>query len=74
MLIDFAMPEAASSAKAITAFSIGGSTGVITGLNIAVTVPNGSDLTMLTPTIVSSGASVLPASGSAATSERLKSG
>ena len=55
--------EAPSSAKAITTFSIGAATGVITGMDIAVTVPNGSDLSMLTPTIVHTGASVSPNSG-----------
>jgi hypothetical protein len=52
------------SAKNITAFSILGSTGIITGTNIAVTVPFGTDETDLTPTVtVSAGASVSPASG-----------
>ena len=56
--------EAPSSAKEITSFEIAGAMGMITGTDIAVTVPNGSDLTMLTPTIVSTGTSVNPMSGS----------
>jgi hypothetical protein len=53
-----------SSAKDITAFSVAGVVGVITGSNIVVTVPFGTDVTALVPTIeVSAGASVSPASG-----------
>jgi plastocyanin len=59
----------ASSAKAITAFSFQGLsptvTGVITEAAHAVTlsVPSGTDLTNLVPTITITGASVSPASG-----------
>src|SRR5262249_56239070 len=42
----------------------GGARGMTGGQTFAVTVPNGSDLTMLTPTIVITGASVSPTSGS----------
>jgi hypothetical protein len=55
-----------SSAKAITAFSIGGVAGTINETNhtIAVTLPYGTDVASLTPTItVSDKANVLPASG-----------
>ena len=58
---------AASSAKAITAFAIPGQTGIAaineTDKTIAVTVPPGTDLTSLAPTITITGASVSPASG-----------
>jgi len=51
------------SAKQITAFSISGAEGVITGTNITVTVPYGSLLTALTPTITCTGASLSPETG-----------
>lgn len=53
----------ASSAKEITTFSILGINGAIVGTDIAVTLPNGTDVTSLTPTIIHTGASVNPASG-----------
>lgn len=50
--------------KEITAFSINGVEGTISGTDIALTLPIGSEVTSLTPTItVSEGASVIPASG-----------
>lgn len=52
-----------SSTKDITSFAFGASTGVITGTNIAVIVPSGTNLTTLTPTIGITGASVSPLSG-----------
>ena len=58
---------APSSAKAITAFSF--ATPAVTGViaegthSIALTVPSGTDLTDLVPTITTTGASVSPASG-----------
>src|SRR6201999_2557957 len=55
---------APSSPKDITSFAAAGATGTINNLSIAVTVPFGTDLTTLAPTIVSTGASVSPASGS----------
>jgi len=54
---------AASGDKNITAFSILGRAGIITGTNIAVTVPFGTIVTTLTPTIAITGDSVSPASG-----------
>ncbi|MEO8065930.1 MAG: hypothetical protein ABI643_03725 [Candidatus Doudnabacteria bacterium] len=55
---------ALNPAKAITSFTILGN-GTVTEANhtIAVTVPLGTDLSNLTPTIVITGASVSPASG-----------
>ncbi len=53
---------APSSAKDITRFTLAGVDGAIAGTNIAVTVPTGTDVTSLAPTIVSTGASVSPAS------------
>ena len=60
---------AANPAKAITAFTVPGQTGA-TVINetlhtIALTVPFGTDVTALVPTITISGASVSPASGAA---------
>jgi plastocyanin len=58
---------AASSAKAITAFTIPGQAGATaineTDKTIALTVPSGTDLTGLAPTLTITGASVSPASG-----------
>jgi hypothetical protein len=42
---------AGSSAKAITAFSIGGTQGMINGTSISLTLPSGSSRTNLTPSI-----------------------
>ena len=53
----------ASSDKAITAFTIPGGTTTISGTNITVTMPAGTDLTNLTPTITHTGAGVSPDSG-----------
>jgi len=58
-----AVTVAPSNAKDITKFTILNIDGTITGTDIAVTVPFGSDKTKLTPTIVITGASVSPASG-----------
>ncbi|OHA62431.1 MAG: hypothetical protein A2117_01270, partial [Candidatus Wildermuthbacteria bacterium GWA2_46_15] len=56
-----------SSAKAITAFSFAEETGLIneTDYTIVVTVPFGTNVTALVPTITITGASVSPASGEA---------
>jgi hypothetical protein len=53
----------ASSSKEITRFAILGTDGTLNGTNIAVTVPNGTDVTGLAPTITHTGVSVSPASG-----------
>lgn len=52
-----------NSNSAITGFVILGVQGVITGSEIVVPVPAGTDLTNLTPTIQITGKSVSPASG-----------
>ena len=49
---------ATNTAKAITAFSIGGSMGVINGTGIAVTVPPGTSLSNLIATFITTGQSV----------------
>lgn len=49
---------AANSAKAITAFSLNGTAGVISGQNIAVTVPYGTDVTTLIAIFTTTGQSV----------------
>src|SRR5579863_3795309 len=49
---------ASSSAKAITAFSLLGVTGSISGLNITVAVPNGRNVTALVATFTTTGSSV----------------
>ena len=54
---------AINSAKDITAFSIMGIAGTIGPNTISLTVPYGTSLTSLTPTITITGASVSPASG-----------
>ncbi|MCR1024375.1 DUF5018 domain-containing protein [Cellulophaga baltica] len=54
---------ALSSTKAITAFTIGGVNGTITGTNISLTLPAGTDVTALSPSITHTGASINPASG-----------
>ncbi len=51
------------SSKSITAFSFSEGVGTISGTGITVTVPNGTSLTSLTPTITISGISVSPTSG-----------
>jgi glucan-binding YG repeat protein len=56
--------DAQEAAADIISFTIRGAAGVISGTNIRVTVPAGTDVTALAPTIiVSEGASVSPASG-----------
>jgi len=57
---------ALNPAKDITQFTILGVNGTIGGTSISLTVPYGTSLTSLTPTIVITGASVSPASGVAA--------
>ncbi|MDR2418435.1 MAG: leucine-rich repeat protein [Treponema sp.] len=58
--------ESKSGEKAVTAFSINGVPGVITGANISVTLPYGTAVTSLAPVIaLSPKASVIPASGAA---------
>ncbi len=52
-----------SSNKNVTNFSFPESNGVISGTNIAVTVPFGTNVTALVPTIAITGTSVNPASG-----------
>jgi hypothetical protein len=54
---------ALNPAKDITDFVILGVHGTITGTAIALTVPYGTDVTNLTPTVTITGASVSPASG-----------
>jgi hypothetical protein len=56
-----------SSEKEITAFIFASpaAAGTISGTDIAVTVPFGTDVTSLTPTITHTGASINPASGAA---------
>ncbi|WP_199271495.1 DUF5018 domain-containing protein [Cellulophaga sp. L1A9] len=54
---------ALSSTKEITAFTIGGVNGTITGTNISLTLPAGTDVTALSPSITHTGASISPASG-----------
>jgi hypothetical protein len=55
-----------SSAKAITSFTISGSGSVNGDVHtVTVTLPSGSAVTALSPTIIITGASVSPASGSA---------
>ncbi|WP_405266345.1 beta strand repeat-containing protein [Cellulophaga sp. Ld12] len=56
---------ALSSTKAITAFTIGTVNGTITGTNISLTLPAGTDVTALTPSITHTGASINPDSGAA---------
>ena len=53
----------ANIAKEITTFSVLGVNGSIVGQNITVTLPYGTSVTSLTPTIVHTGSSVSPASG-----------
>ena len=54
---------ASSSAKDLTRFAVLGIDGTISGTNVALTVPFGTDRTSLTPTVVITGASVSPGSG-----------
>ena len=54
---------APSNAKDITQFTINGVDGVITGTSISLTLPFGTNLAILTPTIMHTGQSVSPASG-----------
>ena len=52
-----------SSDKSITSFDISNGTTVISGNNIAINFPSGTSITNLTPTIVTTGVSISPASG-----------
>ncbi|MBA3464842.1 MAG: Ig-like domain-containing protein [Deltaproteobacteria bacterium] len=54
---------APSNAKDITQFTINGVAGAITGTSITLTLPFGTNLATLTPTIMHTGQSVSPASG-----------
>lgn len=54
---------AMDNTKDITKFSILGKEGVISGTDITVTVPYGTDVTSLIPTVDYSGTSISPASG-----------
>ncbi len=56
---------ASGSAKEITSFNIPSipATGVISGTNIDITVPFGTDVTALVPAITHTGANISPASG-----------
>ena len=54
---------APNSAKDITSFSFPEGTGIISGTTISVTVPYGTNVSLLTPTINITGMSVSPASG-----------
>jgi hypothetical protein len=49
-----------STAKALSSFKIGSVVGVIVGLNITVTLPIGTPVTALTPTIVQNGQMISP--------------
>ncbi len=49
---------ASNNANALTAYSLNGTSGIIVGSNISVTLPFGTNLTALVATFISSGASV----------------
>jgi LPXTG-motif cell wall-anchored protein len=51
---------AVSTTKDITSFELAGATGAISGANINVGVPYGTDLTALTPAVVHNGVSISP--------------
>ncbi|MDR2020149.1 MAG: DUF5018 domain-containing protein [Treponema sp.] len=57
--------HAVSGEKAITSFTIGSAAGVISGQNITITVPYGTDVSDLSPVILFTGNAVAPASGTA---------
>ncbi|MBU2997462.1 Ig-like domain-containing protein, partial [Cellulophaga baltica] len=63
--ISFEVVEELSSEKEITSFSINDVYGILTDTRIAIELPEGTDLTALTPTIVHSGETISPASGTA---------
>ncbi len=54
-----------SSENTISSFILSGNDGVIALNSIAITVPSGTDVSALTPTIAFTGASISPASGAA---------
>lgn len=58
-------PDGGAFTKDITQFTILGVDGVITGTGISVTLPAGTDVTSLKPTITITGVSVSPTSGAA---------
>lgn len=55
--------EALATDKAITSFILDGKACTISGTNISLTVPHGTDVTGMTPSIVHTGASISPSSG-----------
>ena len=57
------LPDPGSSSKEITRFTVNGQDASISGTSIAMTLPFGTDVTNLTPTIVHTGVALLPASG-----------
>ena len=64
--VNSALPSTTvSSSKEITAFSIADSAGIFSGDNISVTLPFGSLVTALTPSITYNGSSISPAIGAA---------
>ena len=52
---DVTVTVASTASKAITAYSLGGISGIITGLNISVTMPTGTDVTNLVALFTSTG-------------------
>lgn len=48
------------TSKSITSFKIGSVSGTISGTNISITLPHGTDVTALTPTIVHNGKIISP--------------
>ncbi|QXP52983.1 PKD domain-containing protein [Cellulophaga sp. HaHa_2_1] len=54
-----------NDAKDITDFAINGVAGTITGTNISVTLPAGTDVTALEPTVTHTGATISPVSDAA---------
>lgn len=49
-----------NTSKAITSFKIGSVVGTVAGLTISITLPHGTDVTALTPTIVHNGKMISP--------------
>lgn len=49
-----------SSSKTITSFKIGSVSGTVTGTNVAITLPHGTDITALTPEINHTGKIISP--------------
>lgn len=65
LIVDRLAIKTPGSSKDITEFSILGVVGTITGTNISLTLPFGTDLTNLVPTITITGATVSPTNGAA---------